>query len=175
LPRIPLIVIESPRLDLRELTVQDAPFILQLLNERGFLRFIGDKGVRTLPDARDYILKGPVDSYRRHGFGLYLTALRESGTPIGICGLLKRDTLADADVGFAFLESHWSKGYASESAAAVLAYGRQRLGLRRIVAITDPDNLGSIAVVEKIGLVFEKRIRLTPDGPELNLFGSAPA
>jgi RimJ/RimL family protein N-acetyltransferase len=131
--------------------------------------------VRPLPDARDDILKGPVDSYRRHGFGLYLTALRESGTPIGICGLLKRDTLADADVGFAFLESHWSKGYASESAAAVLAYGRQRLGLRRIVAITDPDNLGSIAVVEKIGLVFEKRIRLTPDGPELNLFGSAPA
>jgi RimJ/RimL family protein N-acetyltransferase len=75
-------------------------------------------------------------------------------------------------VGFAFLESHWSKGYASESAAAVLAYGRQRFGIRRIVAITDPDNLGSIAVVEKIGLAFEKRIRLTPEGPELNLFGS---
>ena len=116
-----------------------------------------------------------MESYRRHGFGLYLAALREGGTPIGICGLLKRDTLADVDVGFAFLESHWSKGYASESAAAVLADGRQRLGLRRIVAITDRDNLGSIAVVEKIGLVFEKRVRLTPDGPELNLFGSGPA
>jgi len=170
--RVPSILIESPRLHLRELTVQDAPFILQLLNEPGFLRFIGDKGVRTLPDARDYILKCPVDSYLRHGFGLYLAVLRESGTPIGICGLLKRDTLADVDVGFAFLESHWSKGYASESAAAVLAYGRQRFGIRRIVAITDPDNLGSIAVVEKIGLAFEKRIRLTPEGPELNLFGS---
>jgi len=164
-------VIECARLTLRELVLQDAHFILRLLNEPGFLRFIGDKGVRTLADARDYIAKGPMDSYRRYGFGLYLTSLRHCGTPIGICGLVKRDSLADVDVGFAFLSSHWSKGYAAESAAAVLAHGTQILGIKRIVAITTPDNFGSIAVLEKIGLRFEGRIRLVKDGPELNLFG----
>jgi RimJ/RimL family protein N-acetyltransferase len=151
--------------------LDDAGFILDLLNEPGFMRFIGDKGVRTLADARDYIAKGPMDSYRRHGFGLYLASLRRCGTPIGICGLVKREALADVDLGFAFLASHWSKGYASESAAAVLDYGRRTLGIERIVAITAPDNAGSIAVLEKIGLRLSGRVRLTVDGPELHLFG----
>ena len=165
-------IMETERLILRELGADDAPFILRLLNEDGFLRFIGDKGVRTLEDARDYIAKGPVDSYRRFGFGLYLTSLRD-GVPIGICGLVKRDTLPDVDVGFAFLEEHWSKGYAAESAAAALAYGREKCGLNRIVAITAAQNHASMAVLEKIGLAFEGKIRLVKDGPELNLFGPA--
>ena len=145
--------------------------MLELLNEAGFLRFIGDKGVRTIEDARDYILKGPIDSYRNLGFGLYLTSLRESAAPIGICGLVKRESLPDVDVGFAFLARYWSKGYASEAAAAVLAYGRDALGLGRIIAITAPDNHGSIAVLEKIGLRLEGRIKLAEDGAELLLFG----
>jgi RimJ/RimL family protein N-acetyltransferase len=164
-------VIECERLSLRELGLHDAPFMLHLLNQPSFLRFIGDKGVRTLADARGYISEGPMDSYRRFGFGLYLASLRESGSAIGICGLVKRDTLADVDVGFAFLPQHWSKGYAAESAAAVLAYGRHTLGLRRIVAITAPDNYGSIAVLEKVGLRPERKIRLVEGGPELELFG----
>ena len=164
-------IIQSARLNLRELELNDAEFILELLNEAGFLRFIGDKGVRTLADAREYILKGPMESYRTVGFGLYLTSLREDGTPIGICGLVKRDGLADVDVGFAFLARYWSKGYASESAAAVLAYGRNALMLRRIVAITAPDNFGSIAVLEKIGLRLEGCIKLDDDGIDLKLFG----
>jgi RimJ/RimL family protein N-acetyltransferase len=163
------IVLETQR-TLRELTAGDAPFILKLLNEAGFLEFIGDKGVRSLADARQYIAKGPVDSYRRHGFGLYLTSLRDSGTPIGICGLVKRDALPDVDVGFAFLTQFWSKGYASEAAAAVLAYGETILGLKRIVAITAPGNRGSMAVLEKIGLRLEGKIRLAQEGPELNLY-----
>lgn len=167
-------VIESSRLNLRELNVQDASFILQLLNEPAFLRFIGDKGVRTLADAGEYILKGPVDSYHRHGFGLYLAALRQCATPIGICGLVKRETLADVDIGFAFLQAHWSQGYATESAAAVLAHGRQRLGIKRIVAITAPENTASIAVVERIGLAFQGWVKLTDDGPSLKLFGPPP-
>ena len=145
--------------------------MLELLNEAGFLRFIGDKGVRTIEDARDYILKGPIDSYRNLGFGLYLTSLRESAAPIGICGLVKREALPDVDVGFAFLARYWSKGYASEAAAAVLAYGRDDLRLGRIIAITAPDNHGSIAVLEKIGLRLEGRIKLAEDGAELLLFG----
>jgi RimJ/RimL family protein N-acetyltransferase len=165
-------IVRTRRLALRQLDVDDAGFILELLNEAGFLRFIGDKGVRDLADAREYICKGPVDSYARHGFGLYLTSLRD-GTPIGICGLVKRQGLADADVGFAFLTRHHAKGYATESAAAVLTHARQVLGLSRIVAITAPENAGSIAVLEKIGLKFERMIRLTEHSPELKLFGSA--
>jgi RimJ/RimL family protein N-acetyltransferase len=167
-------VIQCERLGLRELGLQDAEFILRLLNEPGFLKFIGDKGVRTLDDAREYLVRGPLESYRRHGFGLYLVSLRRDGTPIGICGLVKRDTLVDPDVGFAFLEDHWSKGYASEAAAAVLVYGRNTLGIERIVAITAIDNRGSIAVLEKIGLILERRVRLGDDAKELNLFGLAP-
>jgi RimJ/RimL family protein N-acetyltransferase len=164
-------IIQTQRLQLRELTFSDAQFILELLNEDGFLRFIGDKGVRTLEDACEYISKGPMDSYERNGFGLYATCLHD-GTPIGICGLVKRDGLDEPDVGFAFLARHCSKGYAVESAAAVLAHGREVLKLQRIVAITSPQNSRSIAVLEKIGLKFEQMIRLLEDSPELKLFGS---
>jgi ribosomal-protein-alanine N-acetyltransferase len=162
-------VLETERLGLRQLGLSDDGFILELLNEAAFLRFIGDKGVRTLDAAREYMLKGPIDSYRRHGFGLYAVCLRD-GTPIGICGLVKRDGLADVDLGFAFLSRHCSKGYAVESAAAVLAHARQALRLQRIVAITTPENLGSIAVLEKVGLRFERMIRLAEHSPELKLF-----
>jgi RimJ/RimL family protein N-acetyltransferase len=131
-------VLETDRLNLRWLSIDDAEFILELLNEPSFLRFIGDKGVRTLDDARDYILNGPVDMYTRLGFGLYLTELKESGVPIGLCGLIKRDGLEDVDIGFAFLPKFWARGYAYESADAVMAYGKTVLGLNRIVAITSP-------------------------------------
>src|ERR1700727_17187 len=135
-------VISTSRLDLRELDFNDAEFILELLNEAGFIRFIGDKGVRTLADARDYIRHGPMDSYARNGFGLYAACLR-NGTPIGICGLVKRDGLDDPDVGFAFLSRYWSKGYAVESAAAVLKFAKTELALDRVVAITSLDNVTS--------------------------------
>ncbi len=121
-------------------------------------------------DARDYILQGPMDSYARNGFGLYAACLRD-GTPIGICGLVKREGLNDPDVGFAFLSRYWSSGYAVESAAAVLAHARDTLRIKRVVAITSPDNWSSIAVLEKIGLRFERMIRLVDHSPELKLFG----
>jgi [ribosomal protein S5]-alanine N-acetyltransferase len=170
-------VIQTARVSLRELDLGDAEFILELLNEPSFIRNICDKGVRTLAEARDYILQGPMDSYARNGFGLYAACLRHAldrtpaGTPIGICGLVKREGLNDPDVGFAFLSQYWSKGYAVESAAAVLAHAREALNLRRIVAITSPDNAQSIAVLEKIGLKFERTIRLVDHSPELKLFG----
>jgi RimJ/RimL family protein N-acetyltransferase len=167
-----LSVIDTARMRLRELNFDDAEFILKLLNEAGFLRYIGDKGVRTLTDAREYILKGPMDSYQRNGFGLFAACLRD-GTPIGICGLVRREGLSDPDVGFAFLSPYWSKGYAVESAAAVLSHARRELNIARIVAITSIDNRGSIAVLEKIGLKFEAMIRLTEQSEELKLFGSA--
>lgn len=109
--------------------------------------------------------------YERFGFGLYLTELKDEGVPIGLCGLLKRDTLDDVDVGFAFLPRFWSKGYAFESASAVMAYGRSVLGLERIVAITAPDNESSIRLLEKLGMGFERTIRWE-DGAEVKLFGT---
>ena len=165
-------VIETDRLNLRRLTPDDAEFILDLLNDPSFLRFIGDKGVRTLDDAREYILKGPVDMYNRLGFGLYLTELKESGAPIGICGLIKRDGLEDVDIGFAFLPSFRAKGYAYESAAAVMSYGKTVLGLNRIVAITSPDNYASGRLLEKLGMRFERMIRLSKDASEVRLFAT---
>ena len=163
-------VLATDRLVLRQLSIDDAEFILELLNEPSFLHFIGDKGVRTLDDAREYILKGPVASYECHGFGLYLTVLKEGAVPIGMCGLLKRESLADVDIGFAFLPAFWSRGYAMESALAVKAYGLTVLGLKRMVAITNPDNQASIKLLEKLGLTYERMIRMSDDGPEIKLY-----
>ena len=168
-----MVVVESDRLQLRRIELDDAGFLLDLLNQPSFLHFIGDKGVRTLDDARHYILTGPLASYQRLGFGMYLTLLKESQIPIGICGLLKRDCLEDVDIGFAFLPQFWARGYAFESASAVMAYGREALGLGRIVAVTSPDNHGSIHVLEKLGLRFEAMVRLYKDSPEIKLFTPA--
>jgi len=164
-------VLETDRLILRWLKVADAEFILKLLNEPSFLRFIGDKGVRTIDDARDYLLHGPIASYEKFGFGLYLTELKETHVPIGICGLIKRETLADVDLGFAFLPEFWKRGYAFESASAVMAYGKDVIGLGRIVAITDRDNDASITILEKLGLRFERMTKLSEDAAEIKLFG----
>jgi [ribosomal protein S5]-alanine N-acetyltransferase len=162
---------------LREFTFDDVGFILELLNEPGFLRYIGDKGVRTLGDAREYLQKGPMDSYLRNGFGLYAVCVGETGAtaPVGMCGLVKREGLNDPDIGFAFLTRHWGKGYAAESAAAVLDHGRRVLELPCILAITSPDNWGSIRVLEKIGLKFERLMRLTEASKQVKLFGPADA
>ena len=165
-------VLETARLALRHFWADDAEFILRLLNEPSFLQFIGDRGVRTPDDARRYLVNGPVASYERHGFGLYLVELKEGRVPIGMCGLIKRESLADVDVGFAFLPEFWSKGYAFESASAVMAHARGALGLGRVVAIVSPDNAGSIRVLEKLGFVFERMIQLPGDEAEIKLFGS---
>ena len=163
-------IVETDRLILRKLTIDDAVFILDLLNQPSFIQFIGDRCVRTLDDARDYILKRLVNSYEHFGFGLYLTLLKEGDVPIGICGLVKREILKDVDVGFAFLPQYWSKGYAFESASAVLSYARNTLGIKRIAGITTADNHGSIRVLEKMGLKFEKMVRLSEGDIELKLF-----
>jgi ribosomal-protein-alanine N-acetyltransferase len=164
-------VIDTPRLILRRLTTDDAPFIVTLLNEPSFIRHIGDRGVRTIADAEAYITAGPLASYERFGFGLYLVELKPSGPPIGICGLLKREALDAVDIGFAFLPQFWSRGYAVESASAVRDHARDAIGLQRLVAIVDPVNNGSIRVLEKLGFTFERMIRLGDEVKDLRLFG----
>jgi [ribosomal protein S5]-alanine N-acetyltransferase len=165
-------ILTTKRLTLRRLRPADAEFIVELLNDAAFLRFIGDKAVRTADDACQYILDGPMASYDRYGFGLWLVEVKESGLPVGMCGLLKRESLPDVDIGFAFLPAYRSRGYAFESASAVLEYGRSEFGLKRIVAITDPDNAGSIRVLQKIGMRFERMIAVSEGAPEIQLLAS---
>ncbi|MGE7880409.1 GNAT family N-acetyltransferase [Bacillus sp. NPDC094077] len=164
-----MIVLETERLNIRWFDVKDAPFILELVNDPAWIQFIGDKGVRNLEGAKKYILNGPVDMYSKIGFGLFLVERKEDLTPLGMCGLIKRDSLEDVDIGFAFLEKFRSKGYGYESASAVLEYGVQKLGLKRIVAITSTDNVDSGKLLEKLGLQFEKII--SGSGENLKLFG----
>jgi RimJ/RimL family protein N-acetyltransferase len=167
----PVKVTETERLVLRQLTTDDAAFLLRLLNDPSFLRYIGDRGVRSLDDARKYILKGPMESYRHLGFGLFATQLKSDGVAIGLCGLVKRAALTNVDLGFAFLPEFWSQGYAVEAAAAVMGYARETIGLKRVVAITSVGNAGSMRLLGKLGFVFERRIMLAGDAEELNLFG----
>lgn len=155
----------TERLVLRELREEDAEFMLALLNEPSFHQYIGDRGVRTVEEARGYIRNGAMASYAEHGFGLWLVLRKEDGVPVGICGLLKRETLVDVDVGFAIRPAYWRRGYAVEAGAAALEYGQESHGLRRVVAITQADNAGSIRVLEKLGLQFERRIEW-PDATE---------
>jgi ribosomal-protein-alanine N-acetyltransferase len=163
-------VLETQRLILRKLTLDDAPFMLALVNDPSWLHFIGDRGVRTPDDARDYLRKGAIASYELNGFGLYLTALKTSGIPLGICGLVKREGLVDVDIGFAFLPQFVGNGYAYESASTVMTHARNDIGLKRVVAITSPANRASIRVLEKIGLRFERMIRMTADQDEVSLY-----
>ena len=168
--RAAAIVCETERLLIRHLTLHDAAFIVRLLNEPSFLRFIGDRGVRTEEDAVKYLKTGPLDSYRRHGFGLFAVARREDGHPLGICGLLKREALDDVDIGFAFERAHWGRGYALEASTAIMDLGFRTLGLPRIVAITAVDNDASMRLLHKLGFGFLRRVQLSQGGEELNLF-----
>lgn len=163
-------ILETERLIIRPLSAADAGFIFELVNEPAWLKNIGDKKVRSLEDARKYISSGPVASYAKNGFGLCAVELKESKAPVGICGLIKRDSLDDPDIGFAFLERFWSRGYAAESAQAVMNFGQSDLGFKRIVAITNPDNFGSIKVLEKVGLRFEKMFRMPGEEKKIKLF-----
>jgi ribosomal-protein-alanine N-acetyltransferase len=166
-------VIETERLQLHALAADsdsDVAFMHRLLNEPSFLHNIGDRGVRSFEDARAYLLKGPVASYAANGFGLYRMQLKASGETVGTCGLVKRATLEDADLGYALLPEFCGMGYAVEAATGVLAHGHGALGLPRILAITNPDNTASIRVLEKLDFRFENMVQWPPDNIALKLF-----
>ncbi|HMH42079.1 MAG TPA: GNAT family N-acetyltransferase [Pyrinomonadaceae bacterium] len=168
-----MIILETKRLRLRHLSPDnDAEFILELLNDPSFIRYIGDKGVRDLDAARRYIVDGPVKSYDAHGFGLYLVELKMKTTPIGICGVLKRETLPDPDIGFAFLPAYWHQGYACEAAAAVMDHARDELEIEKLLAITSPENEASARLLNKIGFKFDRLMKLTQDAQEIKLFSA---
>jgi [ribosomal protein S5]-alanine N-acetyltransferase len=162
-------ICETPRLVIRRLEDGDAPLLFRLMNEPSFLENIGDRGVRSLDDARTYLAKGPFASYAQHGFGLFHVALKDGGAEIGMCGLLKRDWLEAPDVGFAFFPQYWSKGYAYESSVGIFDWARRTHSVTRVVGIVKPGNQGSIRVLEKLGMKFT-RVVTSPEGQVSNLY-----
>jgi RimJ/RimL family protein N-acetyltransferase len=154
-------ILSTERLWLREFVTADSAFVLRLLNEPSFMENIADRGVRSLADAAAYLDDGPLASYARHGFGLWLMADKSSGKPAGMCGLLKRDTLQDVDIGYALLPEFCGQGLALEAASAVLAHARTRFGLERIVAIVKPANTRSVRLLQKLGFVYERMLSLS--------------
>ncbi|HWS28372.1 MAG TPA: GNAT family N-acetyltransferase [Xanthomonadales bacterium] len=166
-------VAESERLRLRLLDVDDAAFMLALVNDPSWLRNIGDRGVRSLDDARAYLRKGPIDMYARHGFGLYAIELKSGEGPLGICGLIQRDSLPDVDIGYALLPQYVGQGYALEAAQASVTLARERFGLQRLIAITAPDNAASARLLVRIGMHFERHFSVAPDSEVLCLYAMA--
>ena len=170
-------ILETPRLRIRELTEDDATFSVELLNDEAFLRFIGDRYVRTRDDGRAYVRNGPLASYAEHGFGLWLVEAKEGAAPAGLCGLLRRDYLDHPDIGFAFLPAFRSRGFGREAAEAVLRHARERLGIGTVAAIVSPGNDASIALLEKLGFRYERPIQVPGDPDEILLYADpiAPA
>ena len=154
-------ILETHRLLLREFELSDANFIVKLVNSPNWLEFIGDKGVKTIDDAIQYLEDGPIKSYKKNGFGLWLVELKDSKLPIGMCGLIKRETIENVDIGFAFLPQYSGQGYGFEIASATMSYAKNNLGLDKVIAITDSNNIASIGLLNKIGLSFEKTLALS--------------
>jgi len=163
-------ILETERLILRQLTLDDAAFILELLNTPTWLQFIGDRGVHSIEDAENYLRNGSLKSYAENGFGFYAVVEKESKKAIGMCGLIKRDTLPDIDIGFAFVPNLISKGFGYEIASATLDYAFNVLKIKRIVAIVNPENEKSIGLIKKIGMQFEEMIKFGEEAKELMLF-----
>lgn len=180
-------ILETERLILREMdSASDAEFVLELQNSPGFLKYIGDRGVRTVADATTFIETRYRQSYHDHGYGLYVIELKaispdasnipdSAYEPVGICGFVRRDSLPGPDIGFALLPEYEEKGYGVESAAAMMKYGRETLGFGVVLAITSLDNENSERLLAKVGFKFDRLITLPHSDEKLKLYSSAPA
>lgn len=164
-------LIRTPRLVLGELTLDDAPFVLALMTEPGFVRWIGDRGVRDVAQARAFIAQRWLAHYAAHGFGHWCVRLASTGEPIGQAGLVRRDGLEHPDLGYAFLERAWGRGYAFEAASAVAELARDRFGLARLQAIVLPDHAASIGLLTKLGFGYERTARLPGEQVDLAVYG----
>ncbi len=165
-----MVINETERLRIRELTERDAAFALHIYNTKPFLQFVGDRHIRTIEQAAQYLVDGPMKMYKEKGVGLYLVELKACRTPIGLCGLIKRDHLEEIDIGYGYLEAFFGKGYAFESCQSVLAYAKKSLHLQRVIAFTNSDNAASIKLLERLGLRFDKVIAATDNDPEMDFY-----
>ncbi|MBI1751830.1 MAG: GNAT family N-acetyltransferase [Acidobacteria bacterium] len=164
-----MVPLSTERLIIRPFTLEDAPFILRLLNEPSFIENIADKGVRTVEQAAAYLTDGPLASYAVHGHGLWMVQHRSTGNPMGMCGLIKRDSLPEVDLGYAFCPEFWGLGYAREAAEACLAWGRAQKDLQTVLAIVSPGNAGSIRLLEALRFRYEKTMEMSP-GDEVAVY-----
>jgi RimJ/RimL family protein N-acetyltransferase len=165
-------ILNTERLLLREFTINDTKFIIELVNSLGWLEFIGDRNIKTEEQAKGYLENGPIKSYQENGFGLFLVETKSNKTPVGMCGIIKRGNLESPDIGFAFLPEFTGKGFAFEIANATMMFAKSILKLPVILAITVPKNIKSIKLLEKLGLKFSKTIKLRNDGEDVMLFST---
>ena len=163
-------ILQTERLILHKLTLNDTDFIIELVNSPGWLQYIGYRNIHTKEDAIRYLVDGPLKSYEQNGFGLLLIQLKSTKTPIGMCGLLKRDVLLLPDLGYALLPAYEGKGYITESTSAYLAYVAQELQIEKLMAITSVNNEKSIRVLEKLHFVFERYMNMSGDDHPVRLF-----
>lgn len=162
--------LETSRLKLRWFVPGDEALLLAIWNDPAFIQYVGDRGIRTLEEAGEAMASGPLKLYEDHGYGPFRIALPDTDRAIGLCGLFKRDNLDDPDIGFGLLPEYCGNGYAYEAAEAVTAYARDGLGLERMMAIVSDDNAASIALIEKLGLIFERNITMPGDDKEICLY-----
>ncbi|MEC3905954.1 GNAT family N-acetyltransferase [Tamlana sp. 2201CG12-4] len=166
-----MVVAETKRLILSEFALNDAPFFLELVNSPNWIKYIGDRHTKTIKDAENRIKEGHLKSYKTYGFGFYKLQLKEAyNNPIGTCGLIKRDELEDVDLGFALLPAYEGQGFGYESSLEILKLAKEKFNLKRITAITNPENKNSIRLIEKLGLTYEKKVKPFEDDQELLLF-----
>lgn len=163
-------ILETERLVLRELNEDDTSFIVELLNSEGWLKYIGDRNVKSVEQAREYLVNGPIKSYKDNGYGLSLVELKNEKIPIGLCGIIKRDTLEFPDIGYALLPMYFGQGYAFEIANQVLVYAKNDLKMIELLAITTPDNESSIKLLGKLGFSFQRFMKTPDDSGDLRLF-----
>lgn len=169
------LVVETDRLALRRLTLDDADLMLAIWNDPAFVRHVGDRGIRTLDEARAAMLSGAMQLYETYGYGPYRVALKQDDTAIGICGLFRRDGLDEPDLGYAMLPEWCGQGYAYEAARAVIDHARAAFGLERLIAIISPGNSASIGLIEKLGLRFERMHRMPDDAEDVCIYGTPTA
>ena len=167
-----MLILETHRLQLAEADLNDAEFIFKLLNSPNWIQYIGDRGIKTLDDAKKYIQNSLIKSYTENDFGLYVMKRKDMHETIGLCGLIKRDELEHPDIGFAILPEFENKGYTCEAAAAILKHADEKLKLKTILAITSKENVKSIKVLEKIGLHYTSLTTLPNEDIEILLYSN---
>ncbi|PIA79124.1 GNAT family N-acetyltransferase [Gaetbulibacter sp. 4G1] len=166
-----MIIAETERLLISKVSLQDAPFFVKLMNTPHWLKYIGDRNIRSVKDAEANLKNGILKSYKDNGFGFYKVLLKaENNKTIGTAGLIKREQLDDVDVGFGFLPEYEGKGFGFEASVEIMKLAKSEFKLKKVVAITNPDNHNSIKLLEKLGLVFEKRVNPFEEDKELLLF-----
>lgn len=165
-------ILETERLRLREFTLEDTAFIIELLNSPGWLQYIGDRNIKTEEQAAAYLQNGPLKSYGKNGYGLSLVEKKDDGAPVGMCGIINRDNLDTPDIGFAFLPAYIGLGYGSEIANATLQYAKDVLGMPKVVAVVMAENTPSKRLLEKIGMQYVKNFSFPESKEELLLYSN---